>query len=102
MRHSRLLTIICFAAVLLVCASFAQAAVDKVICVPWQGNPTRYHTAISGQPAKLKAVIRTTDTSTVWYKWVFGDGTESSALGAALSGKTKYNVEINHTYTGAD
>ncbi len=55
----------------------AFAAVDKVICVPWQGDTNKQHTVISGQAAQLKCVVKTTDTSTVYYKWVFGDGTES-------------------------
>jgi len=78
----------------------AQAAVDKVICVPWQGNVNSYHTTVSGHNVEMKGVIKTTDTSTIWYKWVFGDGTESSVV--TTSGRTKYNVEIFHTYTGAD
>ena len=56
----------------------------------------------SGQPqpiARLKGVIKTTNTSPVWYKWVFGDGDETSVT--ELSGATKYNVEEDHTYTGA-
>jgi hypothetical protein len=81
-------------------ASMASAAVDKVICVPWQGDISKYHTAISGQAVQLKGVIKTTDTSMVWYKWVFGDGTADSAI-TSLSGSTKYNVEITHTYTAA-
>nr|WP_321402686.1 hypothetical protein [uncultured Desulfobacter sp.] len=48
---------------------------------------------------RLKGVVTTTDTSSVWYKWVFGDGTESAVT--ELSGATEYNVEIEHEYTGA-
>ncbi len=84
--------------VLLGTASLATAAVDNVRCIPWQGDTAKYHTAISGQSAQLKGVIDTTDTSTVWYKWVFGDGSESAVT--ALSGATRYKVSINHTYTG--
>ncbi len=50
--------------------------------------------------AQLKGVIKTTDTSSIWYKWVYGDGTESAVMGP-LSGATKYNVETSHTYSGA-
>lgn len=77
----------------------AQAAVTKVICVPWQGDINKYHTTWSGQEIILKGVIHTDDTSQIWYKWNFGDGTESSVY--SLNSKTKYNVEIKHTYTGA-
>ena len=45
-------------------ASMASAAVDKVICVPWQGDINKQHTAISGQAAQLKGVVKTTDTAT--------------------------------------
>lgn len=81
-------------------ASIASAAVDKVICVPWQGDINKQHTAISGQAMQLKCVVKTTDTSMVWYKWVFGDGTPDSGI-SPLSGSTKYNVETTHTYTAA-
>jgi hypothetical protein len=77
----------------------ASAAVDKVICVPWQGDINKYHTTWSGQDIFLKGVIKTDSSATIWYKWNFGDGTESSVV--SLSGNTKYNVEIKHTYTGA-
>ncbi|RJS75412.1 hypothetical protein CW714_00395, partial [Methanophagales archaeon] len=78
----------------------ASAVPTKVICVPWQGDIAKYHTTWSGQEIILKGVIHTNDTSKIWYKWDFGDGTESAIL--SLSGKTKYNVEIKHTYTGAE
>jgi len=80
--------------------SAASAAVTKVICVPWQGDINKYHTTWSGQEIILKGVIKTDSTDRIWYKWNFGDGTESAIL--SLSGKTKYNVEIKHTYTGAE
>jgi len=82
-----------------VAAPIAMAAVDKVICVPWQGDPAKHHTAVNNVSIKLKGVIKTTDTSTVWYKWVYGDGSESAV--SALSGKTSYDVEAAHTYLGA-
>ena len=44
-------------------ASVASAAVSKVICVSWQGDPAKFHTAISGQTVQMKAVIKTTDTN---------------------------------------
>lgn len=84
-------------AVAFVMCGAASATVDKVICVPWQGDINKQHTIISGQAAQLKCVVKTTDTSTVYYKWVFGDGTESAPT--ALSGSTKYNVETTKTYT---
>jgi len=76
----------------------AAETINHVICVPWQGNPLKYHTTISGQQVYLKGVIKTASTGTIWYKWVYGDGGESAV--ASLSGKTKYNVEALHTYTG--
>lgn len=84
----------------LLLSSTAEAAVDKVICVPWQGDIYKSHTAVDGQSIRLKAVIKTTDGGQIWYKWNFGDGTESAV--ASLSGKTKYNVEIDHVYNGAE
>jgi hypothetical protein len=78
----------------------ANAAPTKVICVPWQGNINKYHTTWSGLNVFLKGVIETDSTAQIWYKWNFGDGTESAVSSA--TGKTKYNVEITHTYTGAE
>ncbi|HDN65290.1 MAG TPA: hypothetical protein ENF23_03190 [Methanosarcinales archaeon] len=78
----------------------ASAAPTKVICVPWQGDINKYHTTWDSQQIILKGVIHADSIDLIWYKWNFGDGTESSVV--ALSGKTKYNVEITHTYTGAD
>lgn len=86
-------------AVSMILAGAATAAVDKVICVPWQGDINKQHTIIGGQAAQLKCVIKTTDTSAVYYKWVFGDGTDSGVT--TLSGATKYNVEASRTYSSA-
>ncbi len=83
-----------------IAASAASAAVDKVICVPWQGDVNKQHTIISGQAAQLKCVVKTTDISNVYTKWVFGDGVELA--GPTLSGGTKYNVETTHVYTAAN
>lgn len=85
--------------ILFATAPLATAAVDKVRCILWQGDTAKQHTAISGQAAQLMAVITTTNTAQIWYKWVYGDGTESSV--STLSGATKYNVSITHSYTGA-
>ncbi|MBN2321810.1 MAG: hypothetical protein JXR49_22215 [Acidobacteria bacterium] len=80
-------------------ASIASAGVTMVRCITWQGDPAKYHTAISGQAAQLKAVINTDDTSTIYYQWIYGDGTSSSAT--PLTGGVKYNVTVDHVYTGA-
>ncbi len=78
----------------------ASAAPTKAICVPWQGDIAKYHTTWASQQIILKGVIHTDSTDQIWYKWNFDDTTESSIV--SLSGKTKYNVEITHTYTGAE
>ena len=77
-----------------------SAAPTKVICVPWQGDTAKHHTTWSGQEIILKGVIHTDSTAQIWYRWNFGDATESAIF--SLSGKTKYNVEIAHTHTGAE
>ncbi len=78
----------------------AYAAVDTVRCIVWQGDPAKFHTAISGESVRLKGVITTTDINEIWYKWVYGDGTESAV--STLSGNTKYSVSIDKAYTGAE
>ncbi|MCD4722997.1 MAG: hypothetical protein K8S13_24535, partial [Desulfobacula sp.] len=80
-------------------ASPGFAAVDRVICVPWQGDPLKFHTAISNESARLKGVIKTTDTSMIWYKWVYGDGSESSVI--SEQGSLTYHVQADNTYSGA-
>ena len=82
-----------------VMAGAASAAVDKVICVPWQGDVAKYHTTVSGSAAQLKCVVKTTNNSTIYYKWLFGDGAESTM--GTINNATKYNIETTHTYTGA-
>lgn len=77
----------------------ARAAVDKVICVPWQGDINKYHTTWSGHSIQLKGLIRATTTDPVWYRWVYGDGSESTI--SSLGGKTVYNVETAYVYTGS-
>jgi len=99
-RISKFIFLILVIAAMALLPKVTQAAVSKVICVPWQGDINKYHTTWSGQEIILKGVIKTDSTDRIWYKWNFGDGTESAIL--SLSGKTKYNVEIKHTYTGAE
>lgn len=78
----------------------ASPGVAKVICVPWQGNINKYHTTWSGLNVMLKGVIKTDSTATIYYRWDYGDGVVSSI--SSLSGKTKYNVETMHVYTGSE
>ncbi len=80
-------------------ASIASAGVTMVRCVPWQGDTAKYHTAVSGQAAQLKGVINTDATTTIYYQWVYGDGTSSAVT--PLSGSVQYNVTDDHIYTGA-
>jgi|GEM_PF-680666 len=88
-----------FVLVLLFVATPVLQAAVKPICIPWQGNPARFHTAINGQSVYIKGIIKTDHTDTIWYKWIYGDGSESAV--ASTSGRTKYNVESTHTYAGA-
>ncbi|MDY0270882.1 hypothetical protein [Trichloromonas sp.] len=66
----------------------ALAAPTKVICVPWQGDISKYHTTWDGLSVYLKAVVHTDSTAYIYYKWVFGDGSESAV--AYTSGALKY------------
>ena len=74
----------------------AEVVIERVIAVPWQGDTAKFHTAIAGRETLLKGVIKTGSGGTIWYKWVYGDGSESSV--GTLSGATRYNVESKHTY----
>ncbi len=47
--------------------SLAATQIDNVRCIPWQGDPSKHHTAISGQEVLLKGVVDasvTADTGT--------------------------------------
>jgi len=87
----------CLGAILI--TSAASAAVSKVICVPWQGDINKQHTAISGTAVTIKAVVKTSDNNTIYYKWNYGDGNSSGVL--STSGNTWYTLESSHTYAGA-
>ena len=95
-----LFTVIALLAILIPASTAQAAVVSKVICVPWQGDPAKYHTTYAALNVQLKGVIKTGGTGTIYYKWTFGDGTPDTAV-ASLSGNTKYSVEIKHTYSGA-
>lgn len=100
MNQKRITALLCWCILLVFSAGSALAGVDKVRCILWQGDVSKFHTALESAGAdRLKGVITTTDTSSIWYQWVFGDGNESAVT--QLSGSTKYNVEIAHEYTGA-
>jgi hypothetical protein len=84
---------------LLVMAPMASAAVKKVICVPWQGG---YHTAISGQPVNLYAVIYGDSTGgTVSYSWDFKDGSAPATGSIPVPANGIYNLQVTHTFTEA-
>ena len=100
MHITRVVIIAILVASVLALLPAASAAPTKVICVPWQGDIAKYHTTWDSQQIILKGVIHTDSTDAIWYRWNFGDATESSIV--SLSGKTKYNVDITHTYTGAE
>lgn len=98
-RNGGLFIIIAFSVIALFAVASTAAAAVKVICVPWQGNTARYHTTWDGLNVMLKGVIKTDHTGTIYCQWDFGDGNKSSVF--TRSGAMKYNVEINHIYTGA-
>ncbi len=81
-------------------AADMACAADNILCVPWQGDPVKQHTVTSGGAALLKCVVKADSTATRWYQWSFGDGSGDSGV-LTVSGSTKYNLGISHTYTGA-
>jgi len=99
--NKKYITAVLGGAFLLASAASASAAVTKVRCVVWQGDAAKYHTAISTKSTRLKAVIDTDNTNQIWYRWVYGDGTNSGITGTALSGKKQYKISIDKTYTAS-
>jgi len=78
----------------------ASADISNVIPIPWEGDVTKFHTAVTGQAITVKGLIKTTDTSSFQYQWNFGDGSPFTAL-TSLSGQTRYLVSTTHAYTGS-
>lgn len=88
--------------VLLLFSVCTASAADKVICVPWEGDPAKPHTAISGIAAQITCVVKTDAVAgTRYYKWVYGDGTESGISSLGSSTNAKYNLATTHSYSAA-
>lgn len=103
MKNRKLYTIAALTgAGLLLSASLASAAVSKILCVPWQGNPNSPHTAISGQAVNLNAVIYGDATGgSVSYSWDFQDGSAPATGTIAVPANGVYNLTVSHTYSAA-
>ena len=83
-------------------APTAWAAVTKVICVPWQGNPNLYHTAISEEAILIKAVVYGDSGDTFNYTINFGDGITPNSTGSGVIGTNGiYNLEAAQTYSAS-
>jgi hypothetical protein len=101
MMKKRALPVLMVLAVLFMTAISASAAVDRVLCVPWEGNPAMSHTAISDQAVKVMAVIYGDATGgTVTYSWDFLDGTAPTTGTIAVPANGIYNLEVLHTFAG--
>jgi hypothetical protein len=81
-------------------ASNASAALSNVIPIPWEGDVTKFHTAVSGTAVTLKGLIKTTASTSIQYQWNFGDGSAYSTL-ATQTVDTRLPVSTTHTYTGS-
>ncbi len=82
--------------------SIAAAGVDRVLCVPWEGNPALGHTAISGQAVNLYAVIYGDSTGGNFsYSWDFKDGSSPATGNISVPGYGIYNLKVSHTFVGA-
>jgi hypothetical protein len=76
--------------------------VDRVVCVPWQGDPGAPHTAISGEAVTLYAVIYGDATGgTFAYSWDFRDGSPSATGTVSVPAGGIYNLAVSHTFSGA-
>ncbi len=86
----------------LMLASGAPAAVDRVVCVPWQGDPNSPHTAISGQSVNLYAVIYGDGSGgTVSYSWDFKDGQPPAPATISVPANGIYSLKVANTFNGA-
>jgi len=87
---------------LLASATLASAAVDRILCVPWQGDPNAPHTAISDQTVQLNAVLYGDATGgNVTYTWDFQDGTAPVSATVAVPANGIYNLQVTHTFASA-
>lgn len=88
--------------ILLITVSSAYAVVDRVLCVPWEGDPAKYHTAISGVQVDLNAVIYGDALGgSVAYSWNFSDGTAPVTGTISVPANGIYNLKVTHTFTAA-
>lgn len=88
--------------VLFMTAISASAGVDRVLCVPWEGDPAKYHTAISGQSVELTAVIYGDATGGIFsYSWEFFDGSAAATGSITVPANGIYNLKVAHTFSGA-
>jgi len=95
------LTILIFSVVFFMTAMSASAGVDRILCVPWEGSPAKYHTAISTQAVELTAVIYGDATGgTYTYSWDFVDGYSTSAS-ITIPANGLYNLKVSHIFTGS-
>ncbi|MBC2711711.1 MAG: hypothetical protein HGJ94_12220 [Desulfosarcina sp.] len=103
MRTKRGILIVALAlAAVVVWSTASIAAVDRVLCVPWEGNPNSHHTAISGQAVNLNAVIYGDATGgTFSYSWEFKDFSPPTTGTISIPANGIYNLQVAHTFTGA-
>ncbi|MGA1875413.1 MAG: hypothetical protein ACMUIA_07385, partial [bacterium] len=81
--------------------SMASAAVDKILCVPWQGNAALPHTAISNEAVNLYAVIYGDEFGgTFAFTWDFKDGTTPASGNITIPPNGIYNLQVTHTFAG--
>lgn len=87
---------------LVVAAGVASAGVSKVLGVPWQGDPGKPHTAISGEPVELCAVIYGDAAGgAVAYTWDFKDGSAPASGTFTVPANGIFNLKLAHTFTGS-
>jgi hypothetical protein len=87
---------------LLATATLASAAVDRILCVPWQGDPNAPHTAISDKTVQLNAVLYGDATGgNVTYTWDFQDGSAPATATITIPANGIYNLQVSHTYASA-
>jgi hypothetical protein len=86
-------------------ASAASAGLQNAITVPWEGDITKFHTAVAGQQIILKGVLWATNPPTptsVSYQWNPGDGSAFTTLATvSVTPGTPYPVSLNYTYSGS-
>lgn len=76
-------------------ASTASAALQNAITIPWEGDVTKFHTAVAGQQIILKGVLEATNPSVSFASYGVPQTVTFTTLDTSCGGAGTYTFLIN-------